>query len=149
MTADQAGRDKILTDQTKWYQHIEDNARLEIANSVREMSGAAGSVTESMRRIAAVVDENTASTDEMAAQSGQVSRAIHSIASVSQDQANSADEVSATGDEMLSQVNEMSAHTQQLAVTADELKRLVVRFRVESGAPVSVVDTTSPIRKAA
>ena len=105
----------------------------EIASSSLEMAADARSVTHGMQSIAAVVEENTASTELMTIQAGQVTGAIQSIAAVSEEQSAATDEVMASAEEMSAQVQEMSAQAEDLAATAQQLRNLVTRFRLADG----------------
>jgi methyl-accepting chemotaxis protein len=98
------------------------------------MAADARSVTDGMQSIAAVVEENTASTEVMTNQAGQVTDAIQSIAAVSEEQSAATEQVMASAEQMSAQVHEMSAQAEGLAATAQQLKNLVTRFRLDDSS---------------
>ena len=83
----------------------------------------------------------------MSAQSEQVADSIRSIAAVAEEQSASTEEVSASAEEMTAQIEEMSAQAQELSSTADQLRHLVARFRLAD--PVEAPATVVPLRRAA
>jgi methyl-accepting chemotaxis protein len=86
-----------------------------------------------MLGIQAVVEENTAATEQMANQAGLVSDAIRGIAAVAEEQSASTEEVSASAEEMSAQIEETIAQAQHLARAARQLRQLTAQFRLEAG----------------
>jgi len=104
---------------------------------IEELQKAADSVSESSSasvraadHIAAVVEENTATTEEMAASSVQVQDAIRSIAEVAQETAATAQEVTASVEELSATTETVATAARELVAVAEQLRAQVDRFRL-------------------
>jgi methyl-accepting chemotaxis protein len=106
----------------------------EIATAAQQLAAGAGSVTDAMRSMSAVVEENMAASEQMSAQSHGVSEAITSIAELARNQSASTRQVSQSAETMTHGVGEMSVQLEGLAETAAGLERLVGRFKLASSS---------------
>jgi methyl-accepting chemotaxis protein len=102
----------------------------EIAQSAAKMNELAQALVDSMTRVSAVVEKNTASTEKMTAGSSEVTYAIENIASVSEENSAAVEEVSASAEQMNAQVEEMAGYAQSLSEMAELLNQLVGRFKL-------------------
>ncbi|WP_418791582.1 methyl-accepting chemotaxis protein [Phosphitispora sp. TUW77] len=93
-----------------------------LANS-REVSKAVGNV-------AAITEENTASTEEMSASTEEITSSMQNVAFISEENASAAEEVSASTEELTASIEEISGSSQELAQMARELKNMVSQFRL-------------------
>ncbi len=116
----------------------------QIADGARKLAGASDTVVKSMNDISLVVEQNTAATEEMAAQSNQVLDTVRSIASVATEQSASTEEVSASAEEMSAQIEQVSVQAGQLSTTAAQLQTLVGRFKL--GTENETDDMVAPPR---
>ena len=82
--------------------------------------------------VAAVVEENTASTEQMSAESSEVTRTVANVASISEANGAAIEEVVASIDsEVNTRIEEISSEAKSLAVLADNLEKLVQQFKLQ------------------
>ncbi|HEY3366166.1 MAG TPA: methyl-accepting chemotaxis protein [Symbiobacteriaceae bacterium] len=104
---------------------------------IGDISVAAGQIQASSREmeqavqaVAAVSEENTASSEQMAAGAEQVTDSVGGIAAVSEQNAATSEEVAASVEEMNAAMEEVAASAQSLAQVAAQLRDQVGRFKV-------------------
>jgi methyl-accepting chemotaxis protein len=144
--AEQAGRalGEIL-------ETVENTARRvnEIASAAQELAAGANSMTDAMRSMSLVVEQNTAGTEEMSAQSGEVSQAIADIADLAQRQSGGTHEASAHAETISIQVDEVTAEVERLVDTAEGLQALIARFKRVPSPSTSTAPTSLVARRRA
>lgn len=87
-------------------------------------------VVESMESMAAITEENNASSEEMSASSDYVTNAIRNIANISNANAASAEEVSASTSQSTEATNAIAESAINLSKLATNLNDLVANFKV-------------------
>lgn len=102
---------------------------VELFDSTRATAEANATVQESMRRIAALAEETSASTAEMTGGANEVRNLIDSVAAVSEESAASTEEVSASSMEMSASLQEVYRSAQSLAELAERLRNVIGKFR--------------------
>ncbi|HWI61293.1 MAG TPA: methyl-accepting chemotaxis protein [Symbiobacteriaceae bacterium] len=101
-----------------------------LQQAAEAMSQASASSVRSADHIAAVVEENTATTEEMAASSEQVQSSIRSIAEVAEETAATAEEVSASVEELSATTEHVATVARNLVEVSEQLRKQVEKFRV-------------------
>jgi methyl-accepting chemotaxis protein len=101
-----------------------------VAETAAGIQADSAGVVKVFESLAALTEENTASTEEMAAASAEVTDAVNRIAEVSETGAASVQEVSATAEELAASSEQVSAAAGDLARIAQALEEKVSRFKV-------------------
>jgi methyl-accepting chemotaxis protein len=96
-------------------------------------------LTEVIKSVSKVVEENMASTEMLITSSNEAMQAVENIASISEENGASAEEVSASTEEMSAQVEQVNSSAQSLSEMAHSLEETMRRFTVDGA--VSVVST--------
>jgi len=94
------------------------------------VTAASASSVQAADHIAAVVEENTATTEEMAASSVQVQDAVRSIAEVAQETAATAEEVSASVEELSATTEHVATVARELVDVSEQLRKQVEKFKL-------------------
>ena len=88
-------------------------------------------MVDSLERVSAVVEENTASTEEMAAGSSEVTQAIDRLAGASEASRAALGVVTTSAEGLSLQASEVTSSAQALAELAATLHELVTRFKLD------------------
>lgn len=110
--------------------NLSQNMGAEIAEATNRMSSLATDLVSAMDIVAAVVEENTASTEQMTGNAEEVSRAIENIASVSQENSAAVEEVSASANDVTQQFRNVSKNAEFLQEMAANLHVLLEQFKL-------------------
>jgi methyl-accepting chemotaxis protein len=81
-------------------------------------------------QIAAVIEENTATTEQMAASSDQVGDAVRDIAGIAEETASTSQEVSASVEELSATTEHVAQTARRLSDVSEQLRQQVARFRI-------------------
>lgn len=101
-----------------------------ITGLIHEILAGSQQVSSAVNNVAAITEENTASTEEMSASAEQVNAAMQNMATVSEESASSAEEVSSSTEELTASIEEISTSSEHLSKMAQDLQNLVSQFRV-------------------
>lgn len=102
----------------------------QIMSIISDLHNSSQKVNQAVSNVAAITEENSASTQEMAASTDQVNNSIQNIAAIAEESAAAAEEVSASTEEMTASLEQMSAYSEQLAQLAESLRSVVNQFKV-------------------
>jgi methyl-accepting chemotaxis protein len=101
-----------------------------IAGATQGLQASLGQVISSFDAVAAVTEENTASTEQMAAGATQATAAVQQVATIATQNAAATQEVSATTEELTASAGAVASAAEKLHGIAVELQQQVSRFRV-------------------
>lgn len=101
-----------------------------VAAAADQVRQNAGTVVKAFSSVAAVTEENTASTEQMAASAGEMAASTERITRVAQENAAATEAVSASIEQLTAAAEQVAASAQNLARIAQELQGQVSRFQV-------------------
>jgi methyl-accepting chemotaxis protein len=101
-----------------------------VNNAAVNMRKAADDLLDSVERVSAVVEENTAATEEMTAGSTTVVEAVENISSVSEENSAAVEEVTASTEEMSAQAKEVADLAHSAAEISKSLNEAVSVFKL-------------------
>jgi methyl-accepting chemotaxis protein len=102
----------------------------EILQAAQEMTTSAGKLSDAMRLVGAVVEENTTATRTMITGSGSVTRAIEEIAGISQESSASVREVSSRTEEIRVQMDDVMNSARSFNEIAQKMREIVTGFQL-------------------
>lgn len=103
------------------------NKIMGIINEIKESSI---EVSNAIGNVAAITQENTASTEQISAAAEEVNASMQNMAAVTQQNAALAEEVTSSTEELTATVEEISSSSEQLAKMAADLQSLISKFTV-------------------
>ncbi len=101
-----------------------------ISDAAKKMSETSSSMVAAMDNVAAVTEQNTASTQEMAAGSDNALMAIETITKLTKDSTEHAEAISVSVEEMTSSTEDIAQAADTLSQMAHELRALVQGFKI-------------------
>lgn len=112
----------------------------ESVNSINQSSGLVGNALKTFDRIFENIDSVSTLVQQMIEKVGKVDDVASNVAAISEEQAASSQEILATSETMVEQADHITGNSQsvsdcskELAMSAEELQEQVAKFKIESG----------------